>query len=230
MPESATQFDTRPQQARSEQTRRRLLDAAEQLIEEKGHADASVPEIARRAGSSVGGFYARFRDKDALFRALEERFFRELYDRLDAIANPARWQDASLAEIVRPSVEELVSTFQARAALIRCFLVRAGSHGETFEDGLRFRRDVATRFVALADRRRDEIKHPDPELAVDLGVQLAFGLMQQAVILGEVRAAGRVLGAAELVDEITRNFLTYLGLEPPPHSNAPTQPNTRSKK
>lgn len=218
---------TGPKQARSEETQRRLLDAAEALIEAKGHADASVPEIVRRAGSSVGGFYARFRDKDALFRALEERFFVELYGRLDKISSPDRWRGASLAEIVRPSVEELVKTFRERAALIRCFLVRAGSDAETFHDGIRFRREVAARFAALAASRRDEIRHPDPELAVDLGVQLAFGLMQQDVILGEVRAAGRALGDAELVDEITRNFLAYLGLESPAQ---PTAPDTRIKK
>jgi hypothetical protein len=48
----------RPKQARSEQTLQRILDAAEGLIEEKGLADASIPEIVRRAGSSVGGFCA----------------------------------------------------------------------------------------------------------------------------------------------------------------------------
>jgi AcrR family transcriptional regulator len=46
----------RPKQARSEETLQRLLEAAEALIEEKGLADASIPEIVRRAGSSVGGF------------------------------------------------------------------------------------------------------------------------------------------------------------------------------
>jgi AcrR family transcriptional regulator len=215
MPQATLSSISAPRQARSHETLRRLLDAAESLIEEKGLADASIPEIVRRAGSSVGGFYARFRDKDALFRALEERFFLDLYARLDAISSPARWHGASLGEIVRPSVEELVRAFRERAPLIRCFLVRAARDPGTFEDGLRFRRDVAARFVALAAPRRQEIRHPQPELAVELGVQLAFGLMQQAVILGEVRAGGRVLDDADLVEEITRNFLAYLGLDEP---------------
>ncbi len=55
-----------PKQARSEDTLRRLLNAAEELIIEKGHRAVSIPEIARRAHSSVGGFYARFRDKTEL--------------------------------------------------------------------------------------------------------------------------------------------------------------------
>src|SRR4029077_14801889 len=88
-----------PKQARSERTLKRLLDAAEVLIEEKGHAAVSIPEIARRARSSVGGFYARFRDKNELLRALEERHFMEVWQRLDALADARRWANASTTEI-----------------------------------------------------------------------------------------------------------------------------------
>ena len=59
-----------PQQARSQETLERLLDAAETLVAEKGFDDTPVAEVARRAGSSVGAFYTRFPDKDALLHAL----------------------------------------------------------------------------------------------------------------------------------------------------------------
>jgi hypothetical protein len=73
------------------------------------------PEIARRAGSSVGGFYARFRDKDELLRALEERHFLELSQRLEALADARRWQNAPTRLIVEAAVAELV-TRRASAA------------------------------------------------------------------------------------------------------------------
>jgi AcrR family transcriptional regulator len=83
-----------PKQARSEQTLIRLLDAAESLIRDKGLGAVSVPEIVSRAGSSVGGFYARFKDKDELLLALEERFLRrdvqgDLIRRV--VLNPVNW-------------------------------------------------------------------------------------------------------------------------------------------
>src|SRR5215510_8957513 len=99
-----------PKQARSERTLQRLLDAAEALIKEKGHAAVSIPDIARRAGSSVGGFYARFRDKDELLRALEERHFIELSHRLDALADARRWENAPTTAIVEAAVAELVTS------------------------------------------------------------------------------------------------------------------------
>ncbi len=202
---------SQPKQARSEETLFRLLDAAEALIQEKGLADASVPEIVRRAGSSVGGFYARFRDKDELLRALEERFFREMADRVEALTRPERWREAPIERIVPACVAELVGTFRERRALIGAFVSRAARDPEFMEDGLRFRRSVSERMVALLRAYRDEIRHPEPELAIDLGVQLAFGLVHQMVIFGDVRVGSRRLSDREVEQELTRNLLAYLG-------------------
>jgi AcrR family transcriptional regulator len=202
----------RPKQARSQETLYRLLDAAEALIDEKGLADVSVPDIVRRAASSVGGFYARFRDKDELLRALEERFFQEMAERLAALTAPERWAGASIRQIVSACVAELVTTSRERRALISAFVSRAARDPRFLEDGLRFRRSASQRVVALLSSRRDAISHPDPELAIDLGVQLAFGLMHEIVIFGDMRAGSRVLSDADLERELTHNLLAYLGL------------------
>ena len=200
-----------PQQSRSERTQERLLRAAEKLILEKGLADASVPEIARRAGSSVGGFYARFADKDALLRALEERFFVEMYGRVAKLADAGRWRDAEIARIVRACADELVSVFRERRNLIAAFLHRATSDPEMLADAVRFRAATAEKIAALLLPRGRELRHPDPRLAIELGVQFAFALMLQLVLVGEVRAGGRSLADRELQAEIERNFLAYIG-------------------
>ena len=200
-----------PKQARSEDTLRRILEAAESLIEEKGLADASIPEIVRRAGSSVGGFYARLQDKNALLRALEERFFAELSERLERLADAQRWQAASLAEIVAACTEELVCVTRSHRNLIQAFLFRASQDPEFHHAAVRFRDRVSNRMSSLLLQRREEFRHPDPLVAIDLAVQLAFGLMFQLVLTGELRAGGRVLSDAELKRELQANFLRYLG-------------------
>ncbi len=216
MPSASRETGTAPRQLRSAETRRRLLDAAEALIEEKGLADASIPEIVRRAGSSVGGFYARFQDKNALLRALEERFFDEMRGRVDLLSDPDRWAEAGIPVIARACVQELVSIFREREALIRALELRAAHDPSFIQDGLRFRRRVSERLCALLTTRKAEIRHPEPELAVDLCVQLAFALMHQLVLFGEIRAGSRVLSDGELVEELTRNVLAYLGAEETP--------------
>jgi hypothetical protein len=120
-----------------------------------------------------------------------------------------------LPEIVRACVAELVGTFRERRALIRAFLFRGLQAPEFIGDALRFRRRVSDRIAGLLLGRRDEIAHADPALAIELGVQLAFGLMHQLVVFGEVRAGGRRLSESALVDELTRTLCAHLGCQAP---------------
>lgn len=56
--------------ARTAGTQRALLDAARDVFAEQGFADASIAEVVRRAGSSVGSLYHHFGGKSELFIAL----------------------------------------------------------------------------------------------------------------------------------------------------------------
>ncbi len=58
------------QWARTAGTQRALLDAAREVFVEQGFADASIAEVVRRAGSSVGSLYHHFGGKSELFIAL----------------------------------------------------------------------------------------------------------------------------------------------------------------
>jgi AcrR family transcriptional regulator len=230
-PRLALQTVTGPKQARSERTLQRLLDAAEALIKEKGHGAVSIPDIARRAGSSVGGFYARFRDKNELLRALEERHFIELSQRVEKLADARRWKNAATADIVEAAVDELVSITRERRHMIAAFLVRAIEDPAIREGGLRFRRNVEERISALLLPRRAEMSHPDPALAIDLGIQTAFALMQQHVLIEETQVGGRTLSDDELRRELATMFLRYIGLAPgrPPRTGA-SRPARRARR
>lgn len=205
---------TEPKQARSEDTLRRLLNAAEALIVEKGHRAVSIPDIARRANSSVGGFYARFRDKNELLRALEERHFQELSQRVERLADPVRWAGADTAAIVEAAVAELVAIMREKRPVIAAFLANALEDPVLLEGGLRFRRSVEERLSVLFLSRREEMTHPEPGLAIEFAIQTAFAIMQQHVLIEETRAQGRALSDDELRREITTLVLRYVGIQP----------------
>ena len=61
-----------PVTARGEATRRRILDAAEAVIGEKGYHAASVTEITQRAQVAQGTFYLYFHSKREIFLQLVE--------------------------------------------------------------------------------------------------------------------------------------------------------------
>ena len=60
----------RPKGDKRARTRARLLEAARELIREKGHAHATLDEVARRAGMTSGAIYGNFKNRDELFVAL----------------------------------------------------------------------------------------------------------------------------------------------------------------
>jgi AcrR family transcriptional regulator len=61
-----------PVTARGLATRRRILDAAEEVFGERGYYDASVSEITARAGVAQGTFYIYFDSKLQIFVELVE--------------------------------------------------------------------------------------------------------------------------------------------------------------
>ena len=65
-----TNVDGRPLSKRGLNTRRRLIDAAEQVFGELGYHDASVVKLAEVAGVAAGTFYLYFDSKKAIFDEL----------------------------------------------------------------------------------------------------------------------------------------------------------------
>jgi AcrR family transcriptional regulator len=206
-----------PQQARSQETLDRILDSAEALIAEKGIDDAPIAEIVRRAGSSVGAFYTRFRDKDGLVHALYERYYEQAVATADEALAPARWQGAGVAEILAAVIRFLVSIYRDQNGLIRAFVVRNHTNPEFQARQERLSHHVNERLSALLLARVGEIRHPEPRRAASFGLTLVFSTLESSMLFGEMRSSLSLSDDA-LAVELTRAYLAYLGVplpEPP---------------
>ncbi len=69
----ATAESPNKHQLRTEETRRRLLNAAEKVFSKMGFEAARLEDIAKEAGHTRGAFYAHFSRKEDLFFALLEQ-------------------------------------------------------------------------------------------------------------------------------------------------------------
>ena len=77
---------TPPLKERQRQEREQLiLQAAEQLMIERGYHETSIDDIAARVGISKGTVYLHFASKEDLVIALVERGMRQLIAALDGI-------------------------------------------------------------------------------------------------------------------------------------------------
>ena len=108
MPETtATRPGARKVPTREEkraETRRRLLDAAEQVFVRRGLQGSSVEEIAAEAGFTRGAFYSNFKSKDELF---VELLHARVYDRYARLAKQTQEQPGSPRERLRWGTERL---------------------------------------------------------------------------------------------------------------------------
>lgn len=75
MPDSSPTRKGVPKGDKRQRTRERLIDAAAEVIGEKGFERTSLEEVAARAGMTRGAIYGNFKSKDELFIAyLETRW------------------------------------------------------------------------------------------------------------------------------------------------------------
>jgi AcrR family transcriptional regulator len=72
----------KPKGDKRERTRAALLEAARALIREKGYERTTLEEVAQRAGMTTGAIYGNFKNRDELFIALGQTYWKPVKPRL----------------------------------------------------------------------------------------------------------------------------------------------------
>ena len=62
--------------------------------------------------------------------------------------------------------------------------------------------------------RRNEIKHPEPEVAIDVALRQVFSFITDLCTVDMGGFAIQELDDDKLSEEMTRSFLAYLGVKP----------------
>jgi AcrR family transcriptional regulator len=199
-------------QARSRLTLHRLLSAAEALLEHGGLDAATVPAIAKTAGVSVGVVYRRFPGKDALLRAVYERFFSIYGEKNRASLQSLSMLDLPLPKLARSIIVGMTRGHQQRRGLLRALIRYARTHRDAeFRAAAKAMNRDAMRAVAyLLMRHREQIAHPDPERAIELGL-LAVAATLQNILLEEETLHG-IAEPEHLEEEMVRLFFGYVGI------------------
>jgi hypothetical protein len=134
----------------------------------------------------------------------------------DAALDALRWEGATIAEIFSAAIPFLVHVYQHKRGLIRAFIVRGSTDHLFAEKAGRLSRAISEKLIALLMARRDEITHPNPELAVDFGLRMTFDALDQATLYGDIQRSTVKFSPEQLAEELSRAFLSYLGVEMSP--------------
>jgi len=203
-----------PQQERSRQTAERITAAALALLERKSFAELTVLEIAGKAGVSVGGFYARFPSKQALLQYFDATLVEGILARAARELDSERLADAGARTVVTTYIRLAVQMFRRHRPVLQQVALRSRTSTDpSFKQRIREANAfLHGRFRALLDERRAELRHPEPRVAIDLGLTFVSAAMREYVLFAEFRPDFAPLADARLVRELADAFCAYLGI------------------
>ncbi|MCB1395175.1 MAG: helix-turn-helix transcriptional regulator [Rhodobacter sp.] len=169
------------EQARSRELQDRFVEAGRALLREQRLSEISVPDLAKKAASSVGGFYSRFETKEALFEFLRAQMLIENGRLHDESFDAARASGASATQICEAFVDTMIRVFSGpwRGVLREAYASIPEKQGSWVP--------MNTRGQSLRDRLSDLLlpvlpPQPDVRERVAFAVQSLFGVLNNELM------------------------------------------------
>jgi AcrR family transcriptional regulator len=196
-------------QQRSEETRLKILNTAEDLFARQGYDATGVAEVCQAAGVSKGAFYHHFATKQAVFQALLTSWLAQLDQQLDQILSASQDIPSALGAMA----ESTGPVFEAASSHIRIILefwIQAGRQPEIWETTVAPYQRYLERFTSLIDQAAHDgslAPEVDPRAAARLVLALAMGMLLQSFLdpQGEVWSQVTREGMRTIIAGMTRN-------------------------
>lgn len=199
-------------QARSRRTAQAIADAARSLLAERSFHELSVADLARAAGTSVGGFYARYRDKHAVLETIHANVLDETLAAFETALADVDARNGTARDVIHACIETMVRQFVIHRREIMQIRRHAGASqsGEYRKRVAAFNDRVHSRVRELLHARIAEMRHPDPAFAIDFGMFAASAAAREAVLSGAHTVYPIELDEARLVAELVAQWAAYL--------------------
>ena len=190
---------------RSERSRKEILDAALELFSHLGYGATSVSDIAAKAKVSKGNVYHHFSDKEAIFRALIDRYFQ-------AISQPDFPFNRALAtgtfpenlEEIGRAAGEVVRNYREYVALIYVDVVEFdGAHVRKFYEEMASRFETFIKTHGMEETLQSKLQPGlSPASAMMLATRIFYNYFSIEILFGVKDHFGKDTDA--VVREIAR--------------------------
>ena len=199
-------------QARSRATHLRILAATERLLIDEDFEAISIRRIVEEANTSIGSFYARFRDKDALLPVLYEQYEQNLTRQVTRLEKKLATTE-NLEATTLITAQHFVTTFGHNPNLNRALYEYATRAPESEEA------------QALSARRMDQYEfliqrltyfaeasgHTHPRRSAELGLYFVTVVTRNRLFYPLAPQTRSIkLSHRELGDEMARMLRAYL--------------------
>jgi TetR/AcrR family transcriptional repressor of nem operon len=171
------------------ESKRKLLEAAIDLIWKSSYGAVSVDDICEKAGVNKGSFYYAFKSKSDLAVAAYERYWEHKRARMDGIFSPQVPPLQRLDNLIEGIIADQLGRYQEYGKMPGCPFCSIGSELSTQDENIRIAADKIGAKMAkyneslirdLATEGLIETNNP-AELAQEVGAYLTGVLMQAKI-------------------------------------------------
>jgi len=171
------------QEERSQETRSRILAAAEQSFAERGYDVTSVDSICHAAGVSKGAFYHHFPSKGSVFVALLNAWLAELDRQFAAMQTGGESVPRQVAAMAA-GVNEIYHVAGTKWNILLEFWAKSKADPEVARSTVEMIRRYQGFFQQLLDRGVSEgsLRVKNSNLAATLVLSAVLGLLLQGIL------------------------------------------------
>jgi AcrR family transcriptional regulator len=198
-----------PLQRRSQESLERVLQAGFEVLQEQGFEGFTLQEVSRRAGVSIGSIYARVASREALIMAIYERTM-AWTDENEQLRRDALREDLSPRERIEAIVTDMANDMLGHADILRVFMRQAPLNPDIWQRGAEKSHETSEAFKRAILEHREDISHPEPELAVDVAWRIVYCATARRITHGPKFESPRALSDKKLVRELARAVADYL--------------------
>lgn len=198
-----------PLQRRSQESLERVLQAGMEVLQEQGFEGFTLQEVSRRAGVSIGSIYARVASREALIMAIYERTM-AWTDEQDQLKRDSLREDLTPRERIETIVTDMAENMLGHGDVLRVFMRQGPISPEIWERGAEKSQDTSKVFARAVLEHREDISHPEPELAVDVAWRMVYCTIARRITHGSKFESLRAVSDKRLVRELARAVADYL--------------------
>ena len=215
-----------PLQRRSQESLERVLHAGLEVLQDVGFEGFTLQEVSRRARVSIGSIYARVPSREALILAIYDRVMAQIAAQEQQISVDSE-RELSPRELVEVLVTDMANIMLRNAEVLAVFMRRAPVEPEIWQRGAEQSHVLANVFYEAVLRHRTDLRHPDPEVAVDVAYRLVYCTIARRITHGPTFESPRRVSDGELVRQLAHAVADFL-LGPQPA--ATSRPKRRGRR
>lgn len=207
--EPANKWVREPKQKRTRERLALIYKSADALFEAQGFEKTTLRQVAAGVPCSMGTIYSRFESKDALLLAMHERLRQRVLTGMPLLVPDRRPAHLDLRGWIELAVRGAFASMVGHRGLRRAVMERCISNAEVADKELHHREELSGYFVRGLSLFKDEIAHPDWEVAARRIYSTLTAVVTQRYDMGLEPPSGR-LDDEHFIQECVRMCLAYL--------------------